>query len=339
MTLLTSKIINRPVKKSFSDHKLKVVGEHVCRVIQQYFKCTVTDIRFNPPDIIQAEAINNITGDTGLINYKWTEKNEVEYNRIFNAGVYKIVFFKMPKVASDYIWRTLYNSYNSVDYLNITDESYSKLNTKKVTLDVLRHNELSSNTFKVLSESDYSFCFVRNPYLRFVSNWRYCVKNSMCGDEIRFRKICYDKKIFPNPDVSFSDFEIEKNTFLGFCRNLNKIIEYGPGEFTLWLPQYYWIHRYNRCLVDFVGRYEHLEEDLRKVYNKLGLECNVKFGNNSKNESIKSQLKYKDFYFNGEIVDRVYNFYKRDFEQFGYERDIDKTFLKLENKINTEGLS
>ena len=68
------------------------------------------------------------------------------------------------------------------------------------------------------------------------------------------------------------------------------------------------------------------------MYHKLGLEYkDVKFGNNSKNNSIKSQLKYKDFYFNGEIVDRVYNFYKRDFEQFGYERDIDKAFLKLEN--------
>ena len=60
----------------------------------------------------------------------------------------------------------------------------------------------------------------------------------------------------------------------------------------------------------------------------------VKFGNNGKNKSIESQLKYKDFYFSGEIVDLVYNFYRRDFEEFGYEKDVDKAFLQLENVLN-----
>lgn len=264
--------------------------------------------------------------------------------------LYKILFFKMPKVASDYIWGALNTSFhrkNSIDKIEWDSES-NKPKYYGVKLDMLRHGEFSDNTFKTIQDSDYSFCFVRNPYLRFVSNWHWCVKNSPHGDEQRFRKILYDKKIFPNSGVSFTDwgqykaggklpksnFENEKNTFLKFCRNLDKVIEHGPGEFTLWIPQYDWIHKDNKCLVDFVGRYENLEEDLLRVCKKLDIECNVKFGDNDKNKSIKSQLKYKDFYFNDEIVDLVYNFYKRDFEEFGYEKDIDKTFLQLENILN-----
>ena len=279
--------------------------------------------------------------NTFVSSYILADGTRIRTQEAFNdAEEYRIVFFKMPKVASEYIWNTLRNSWdNAPDYLNIqghsrTDVVDSKLlNAKKATLAYLRHHEFERKILRALQYlADFTFCFVRNPYLRFVSNWHYCVKNSTYGDEIRFRNICYDKKIFPNPDVSFSNFEIEKDTFLEFCRNLDKTIEYGPGEFTLWIPQYYWIYSGNKCLFDFVGRYEQLEEDLLQVYLKLGLEYkDVKFGNNSKNDSIKSQLKYKDFYFNGEIVDRVYNFYKRDFEQFGYERDIDKAFLKLEN--------
>tara|TARA_R100000008_G_scaffold86113_1_gene77958 strand:- start:927 stop:1739 length:813 start_codon:yes stop_codon:yes gene_type:complete len=267
-----------------------------------------------------------------------------------DKNLYKILFFKMPKVASDTIWGAINNSFHKGDHIKKIewDSESNEPKYEGVKLDMLRHGEFSDNVFKTIKDSDFSFCFVRNPYLRFVSNWHWCAKKSPHRDERNFRKILYNKGIFPNPGVSFvdwsqyipdtdlpeSNFEYEKDTFLNFCRNLDKVIEWGPGEFTLWLPQYDWIYENKKCLVDFVGRYENLQEDFNWVCKKLKIDSNVKFGDNGKNRSIESQLKYKDFYFSGEIVDLVYKFYKNDFEEFGYEKDVDKAFTQLENVLN-----
>jgi len=228
---------------------------------------------------------------------------------------YNLLFFKMPKVASDYI-------------LSKFDEALNESADRKSIQRIVQGH----GRFRSISSSDFSFCFVRNPYIRFISAWNWCIKNSTHPDERRFRKILQEKGIIPVEGVTDKN---EKDIFLSFCRNLKGIIEYGPGEFTLWIPQYDWIYngtgsQENKCMIDFIGRYENFESDLLQIYNKFGLKPNFSFGNNDKNDSIKSQLKYKDFYFNDEIIDSVYNFYKHDFEEFGYDKDINKTFTQLE---------
>lgn len=72
----------------------------------------------------------------------------------------------------------------------------------------------------------------------------------------------------------------------------------------------------NNQLVDFIGRYESLQEDFDYITNNIGVEVTLPLINSS------SHLDYRS-YFTEESANEVYNLWKKDFEILGYSKNLD----------------
>lgn len=118
------------------------------------------------------------------------------------------------------------------------------------------HNWGNANEMReaILSDDYFKFVFVRNPWDRMVSSWKWEIK-------VRGAK-----------ESSFEDFVISH-------REKKKETErYQAGVFdsgdVFWLCSYHdWIYdEQGNKLVNFIGRFENIETDFKKVCSKIGLE-------------------------------------------------------------------
>jgi hypothetical protein len=126
----------------------------------------------------------------------------------------------------------------------------------------------------------FIFTFVRNPYSRIISGWKYCYGNTL----------------------SFQDFLNSKNinsynywhTFMTQTRHLINI----DGKLN----------------IHFIGYLENIENDLKIVLNNLGFHIIHKpfIKNNTIHDNYKS-------YYNENLINIVNNIFKYDFNNFNYE--------------------
>ena len=148
----------------------------------------------------------------------------------------------------------------------------------------------------------FKFAFVRNPYERLVSEYRY-------------RNYFHHR--------SFRDFV------------LNKLPEPGPDDkYRHVMPQYEMLHDgEGRQLVDFVGRFEKLQADFDEVCRQLGISDSAlphRNPSNKKSRNLKRKFRnalfmngennkrnYTDFY-DDETLDAVSRLYRKDIDTFGY---------------------
>lgn len=159
----------------------------------------------------------------------------------------------------------------------------------------------------------YVFSFVRNPYDRLISAWKW--------GQLKFEK--EGDLPFYNKDraVSFEEYVL-----------LTTNLDYRKDHKNLWseydeyhtLPQFeffpqlngghYFTDKINADFTcDFTGRFENLNEDFKKVCEDLNmLEYQLPHTYNSKTFKVNSS-------WTDELKDKVYNYYKKDFDLFGYE--------------------
>jgi hypothetical protein len=151
-------------------------------------------------------------------------------------------------------------------------------------------------------ERFFTFSFVRNPWERIVSEYRY-------------------RNYFSHR--SFRDFVLNKLPPPGFDDKYRHV-----------MPQYDMLHdARGKLLVDFVGRFENLQEDFDTVCAKLGIgDTRLPHINASNKKSRNLKRKVKNFiYFNGESAKRNYteffddetrtavsSLYRSDIEAFDY---------------------
>jgi len=129
----------------------------------------------------------------------------------------------------------------------------------------------------------FKFAFVRNPYDRLASAiFAYLLQN-------------------------------EKNPREKFNETVIKYKDKWPTQIAT-KPQYEYTHDISGNLrIDFIGRYENLEEDWKKLCVKLGIEAEL--------THLKKwpQYDYNNLY-SEEARNIVRDFAKKDFEMFGYDR-------------------
>lgn len=156
----------------------------------------------------------------------------------------------------------------------------------------------------------YVFSFVRNPYDRFVSAWKWGELQYRVHPDIEF----YQKK----RSVSFDEYV--QLTVDDEYRMFNKDLwsEYDSYHT---LPQFEFFPHLNGghyftdkidsdFTCDFIGRFENLHEDFNKVCINIGIkELKLPHAYNSKN--FKEEFKWSDL-----SRDKIYNYYKKDFELF-----------------------
>ncbi len=144
-------------------------------------------------------------------------------------------------------------------------------------------------------KSFYKFTVVRNPYDRVVSIYEYLRAG---GNQ-------------KEPDLKISDALSGKSFKYFVCEFLD---EYRIHEILVAKPQYLFLCDFSgKIYVDFVARYENLEEDMGVVLRELNIR-------KSQLEKVNQTPRgdWKGYYNDQEVIRRINALYKKDFELFNY---------------------
>jgi len=194
----------------------------------------------------------------------------------------KCIFVRIPKCGTQAIANSLFGNLGC-GHKTILDFQYI----------------FSPEEFK----SMYKFAFVRHPYTRLASAY-FFLKNGGVSKK--------DQEFSNNHLNYFRSFE--EFIFKGFA--IKKEIR----QYLHFQPQYKFISTNNRdILVDFIGRFETIEEDYKIIAQKLGLNQGLHVKNKTRR---KNQLdSYLDLY-NEKMKKVVFDFYKEDFFILNYSKNI-----------------
>tara|TARA_R110000824_G_scaffold161744_1_gene337168 strand:- start:2637 stop:3341 length:705 start_codon:yes stop_codon:yes gene_type:complete len=151
-------------------------------------------------------------------------------------------------------------------------------------------------------ENYFKFAFVRNPFDRLVSTW-----------EIPFLKFRYPFDEFVEIDTSGI---ISSNKYYRKCDWLAK-------------TQYDIVSDNDQLLVDYIGKYENIDQDFEYVRKKLDIPKKIILVEGRKpvdyeslpriNKTVKKDYGNYREYFNTHTRDLVEKYYKKDLETFEYE--------------------
>lgn len=190
------------------------------------------------------------------------------------------IFVWIPKTAGKSIYKCIQCS--KLNRISM----YRKFDNKglvtfgHVDVNYLLDAGIISNEF---FESSFKFAFVRNPWDRFVSLYFYKRMNKIMS----MKDFC---------ELSMEAHPICKNNSRGLsqCR-----------------PQSDWITRDGKIFVDFIGRFENIDEDFQKVLDTLNLNCKLNRLNKTKHKHFKE-------YYDKELIRMVGNLYEKDVDLFKY---------------------
>lgn len=154
----------------------------------------------------------------------------------------------------------------------------------------------------------FTFSFVRNPFSRSLSTYHFLRR-------------------WEGPNAEFHERMRAFNSFEQYV--MSGIWEESNGPDEIFRQQVHWLRSDNEPknqLVDFVGRVENIQTDLLKILKAIGLSKetleldSIPILNRSEEESRSSV-------YTPEVVERIVDRYKLDFDVFGYSRNPDSLQL------------
>jgi hypothetical protein len=201
----------------------------------------------------------------------------------------------------------------------------------------------------------FSFCFIRNPYSRFLSGYNYYryvyrrtsrgrhnakearqVRNpaDQAGSLIEgcsnFKEYCvkYAEKIDSHDLPPVSDKIIKSEQSIKNINGKQFAIAYGRIVDQVRLQmvsQYDYITSdAGVVLVDFIGKFENINEDFKSLQekNKTNNLKTLPFKNNTRGSGLHESLDEPwEASYDQESADIVYDIFKKDFEYFGYSKN------------------
>ena len=199
------------------------------------------------------------------------------------------------------------------------------------------HHIKAQYVLKYMSEAKnfFKFAFVRNPFDRILSAFsdftqirpEYSNKLSKLTSFLGINKYLYEYKCFELEDYNFNSYEelckkglklnksnkllrIKKNqSFKDFCINFKKS---GWIKDTHFKPQSEILcDENNNLLVDFVGKYENLNDDLNYISNKIGFKIDIGHYRKTNHQSYRN-------YFDDESKNIIESYFRNDLDLFDY---------------------
>lgn len=146
----------------------------------------------------------------------------------------------------------------------------------------IRANKLRDYLSQPIFQKLYTFAFVRNPWDWQVSLFHY------------LRESIFHPKYSTVCNMDFQQF-------LQWRIQSYKITQ---NEFIT--------NRQGNIIVDFVGRFEHLEQDFRRICRKIGVPFNLPHKNKSRHRNYRK-------YYTEKTKNLVVRYFKQDIELFDYE--------------------
>lgn len=161
----------------------------------------------------------------------------------------------------------------------------------------------------------YSFAFVRNPWDRFLSLYRYA----------RLDESRYHSAIDPEsaPYGKHEDYDLLKNASVEECAHFLDEGRLEHDDFiNHWRPQTDWLTDENgHTIVDFVGRVEAIDDDFQRVSDRLNLPVDTLPVANSSTKSSSSPNAVPEYrsVFTEEAYSLVAEYYREDIDRWGYK--------------------
>jgi hypothetical protein len=222
----------------------------------------------------------------------------------------QIIFIRIPKTASTYLTKMLINKYNFIRCLDLREDHDIIFNTNKLDNDkfwggkemsffdyfktstlhneILKMDEIKWNTYSKV-------CFVRNPYDRIVSGWKFIKERHQQFDSFNY--------------IHFSSCDFKD--YLKLDPNSVSVFEF----IHTFMTQTFNIIKYD---VKYIGKLENIEKEFIKILIDTGLEINesnIVFEKTKINST--SHDNYKKYYDN-ESIALVNKIFEEDFINFGY---------------------
>lgn len=160
------------------------------------------------------------------------------------------------------------------------------------TTEELQYKGLCMRFKEVISNDDifdnyFKFCFVRNPWDRYVSAWKSLMKSGHIKD--KFENFVLDPLRTANND------SIQDVIWHALISQTKQITD-----------------KSGNIMVDFVGRFENINEDFEKVCKKLNIPFNKLFKKN------KTRHKHYSKYYNNKTMKIIGDLFEDDIKNFGY---------------------
>jgi len=216
----------------------------------------------------------------------------------------KAIFIHIPKSGGSYISDILSKNYGFKNYyLQRPDhklfkdfDSSVKTHENKF-IGTLLYYKTSPHLNKIMNMNPHKwktyfiFTFVRNPYDRIVSGWNYINKHN----------------------IPFENFIKLKDQMSSW------------NYWHVFMPQFQHIIDLNNTInINFIGKLENIEEDLKIVLNKIGFE---KILHQPSKKNSKSHKDFKEYYTSNSILSNVNKHVYQDIIFFRYNKAIDVTEL------------
>lgn len=227
----------------------------------------------------------------------------------------KVVFIRLPKTASTSIIQCFIGQENIELVIGGHNESLELCDDiLKMTLfqklcdnssSVISDNTIDTSMLSSISDAmrigigssvfddAFKFCIVRNPYDRVVSAWKYIYGENGGPTFGDFCTLLMERGLYST--------EWNWHQRVHICEQLPHILNSSDDD----------------QLVSglYVGRFENLEESVRTIKEKLGLQLdsNVPHINSQRREA------YQEYYTSESMKVAIYTIYKRDIDYFGYE--------------------
>ncbi len=199
---------------------------------------------------------------------------------------YKYIFLHIPKTGGTSIEYALnqYNDTGNTNIISLGGDLYNKNDIRHKHL-LLKGYRRKYSDIRENIEEYYKFTIIRNPWDRIASHYRY------------FKKRDFDYK----------------GSFEGFVNYFCKKIHNRGWKYRDFAPIVDFITLNGALAVDFIGRFENLQQDFDIICDKIGI---------SKQELPhinKTKNKHYTEYYDEETRSIVAKKYAKDIEYFGYE--------------------
>ncbi|MGB0525424.1 MAG: sulfotransferase family 2 domain-containing protein [Flammeovirgaceae bacterium] len=199
---------------------------------------------------------------------------------------HKFVFVAIPKTATHAIRNALRPLLKTYDWEQCALFEEKKFPIEELAAQSNGHlacTQVEPYFPKGTWDSYFKFCFVRNPYDRFVS----------------FCNYYYTAKMSKNPEATMLSLFEEPKTML--------------KQHILLKPQHEFVFDENLVQkVDFIGKFEHIATDFKTVCNHLKL--------TSHSLTILNESYGNKQVVNDKLASYIYDHYKLDFELFKYSK-------------------
>lgn len=192
---------------------------------------------------------------------------------------HKIIFIHIPKTGGTSIENTM----GIGNKKNIFDKNVLFGRDKNYEAQHLFSSEIKKIVGKPIYNSYFKFSFVRNPFSRLVSDYSWSKYRNMNFEEF------INKKVIPSKNRI-----LYKDPYRHF-KSQHKFIIDNSGKIT----------------VNFIGKFENLTNDFKKLCKIFNLKLDLPHTNKSNHKNYKQ-------YYNRRTKNIVESIYKKDLELFNY---------------------